>query len=96
VNDEAMLVQATEIDPEKPLVGFSLANVTGTCKSGIELANMRDVVIRNVKVTGLNGPLISIDNVTGVGLTGAAKIDAEKMPKVPELVPEPGTPYQLR
>ena len=41
VNDEAVLVQATEIDPEKPLVGFSLTNVTGTCKTGIELANMR-------------------------------------------------------
>lgn len=88
-------MQATEIDPEKPLVGFSLTNVTGTCKSGIELANMRDVVIRNVKVTGFDGPLISIDNVTGVGLAGAAKIDQAKMPKAAEPVPEPEKPYQL-
>jgi polygalacturonase len=95
VNDEAALVQATEIDHEKPLVGFSLTNVTGTCKSGIELANMRDVVIRNIKVTGFEGPLISIDNVTGVGLASAAKIDPAKMPKAPEPIPEPEKPYQL-
>lgn len=95
VNDEAVLVQATEIDPEKPLVGFSLAYVTGTCKSGIELANMKDVVIRNIKVTGFEGPLISIDNVTGLGLAGAAKIDAAKLPKRPAPIPEPEKPYQL-
>lgn len=95
LNDEAVLVQATEIDPEKPLVGFSLTNVTGTCKTGIELANMRDVVIRNIKVTGFEGPLISIDNVTGVGLAGAAMIDAAKMPKAPAPIPEPEKPYQL-
>lgn len=96
VTDEALLVQATEIHPRKPLVGFSLTNVTGTCKSGITLANMRDVVIRNVKVTGFDGPLISVSNVTGVGLAGAAKIDPAKMPKVPEAVPEPEKEYELR
>ena len=95
VTDEAMLVQATEIHPRKPLVGFSLTNVTGTCKSGITLANMKDVVIRNVKVTGFDGPLISVDNVTGVGLAGAAKIDPAKMPKVPEAVAEPEKKYEL-
>ncbi len=41
VTDDAVLVQATEIHPRKPLVGFSLINVTGTCKSGIALANMK-------------------------------------------------------
>ncbi len=96
VTDEAMLVQATEIHPRKPLVGFSLTNVTGRCKSGITLANMRDVVIRNVKVTGYDGPLISIDNVTGVGLAGAAKLDPAKMPKVPEPVAEPEKAYELK
>ena len=95
VTDEAMLVQATEIHPRKPLVGFSLTNVTGTCQKGIELANMRDVVIRNVKVTGFDGPLISMVNVTGVGLAGAAKIDPAKMPKMPEAVVDPEKAYEL-
>ena len=96
VTDEAVLVQATEIHPRKPLVGFWLTNVTGTCQKGIMLANMRDVVIRNIKVTGYEGPLISIENVTGVGLAGAVKIDEAKLPKVPEPVEAPEKPYELR
>ena len=95
VTDVPVLVQATEIHPRKPLVGFSLTNVTGTCKSGIALANMKNVVIRDVKVTGFDGPLLSIDNVTGVGLGGAAKIDPAKMPKAPERVAAPEKPYEL-
>ena len=96
VTDVPALVQATEIHPRKPLIGFSLINVTGTCKSGITLANMKDVVVRQVKVTGFDGPLLSIDSVTGVGLAGAAKIDPAKMPKVPEAVAEPEKPYELK
>ena len=77
-------------------MGFSLTNVTGTCAKGITLANMKDVVIRNVKVTGFVGPLLSISNVTGVGLAGAATIDPAKMPKVPDAVPAPEKPYELK
>ncbi len=95
VNDVPALVQALEIDPQKPLVGFSLAHVTGTCKSGIEMANMKNVVIRNVRVTGFTGPLITIDNVTGEGLAGAAKIEPAKLPKPPEPIPAPESPYEL-
>ena len=54
------------------------------------------MVIRNVKVTGFEGPLLSIANVTGVGLAGAAKIDPAKMPKVPDAVPAPEKPYELK
>ena len=96
VTDVPKLLEATEIHPRKPLIGFSLTNVSGTCKSGIALANMKDVVIRNVKVTGFEGPLISIENVTGVGLAGAARIDPAKMPKEPEPVQVPEKPYRLR
>jgi len=90
VTDMPVLVQATEIHPRKPLVGFSLTNVTGTC------ANMKNVVIRNVKVTGFDGPLISISNVTGSGLAGAATIDPAKMPKVPDAAPEAEKAYELK
>ncbi len=96
VTDVPALVQATEIHPRKPLIGFSLTNVTGTCKSGIALANMKNVVIRNVKATGFDGPLLSIDNVMGVGLAGAAKIDPAKMPKVPEAVQAQEKKYELK
>jgi polygalacturonase len=95
VDDVPVLVEGAEIHPRKPLIGFSLTNVTGTCTSGITLANVRNAVIRNIKVTGYSGPLFSIDNVTGTGIAGAAKIDPAKMPKAPESIPAPATHYQL-
>jgi hypothetical protein len=96
VTDMPVLVQAAEIHPRKPLVGFSFTNVTGTCEKGITLANMKNVVIGNVKVTGFDGPLLSISNVMGVGLAGTAQIDPAKMPKVPDAVPEPEKAYELK
>ena len=67
------LVDATQISPEKPMEGFSLTNVTGTCERGISLANAQDVVLRDIHVSGYTGPVLAIDNVTGEGLDGAAK-----------------------
>jgi pectate lyase len=93
VSDVPVLVEATHIDPLKPMDGFSLVNVTGTCAKGISIANAKNVEIRNVKVSGYDGPLLSVANVTGVGLAGATKIDA---PKVPEPIAKPEKPYELR
>jgi polygalacturonase len=95
VDDVPVLVDGAEIHPRKPLIGLLLANITGTCSGGITLANVENAVIRNIKVTGYTGRLLSIDNVTGTGLAGAAKIDPAKMPKVPEPVAAPAEPYQL-
>jgi hypothetical protein len=95
VHDVPVLVEGIEIDPRRPLIGFSLTNVTGTCASGIALANVRNAVIRNIKVTGFTGPLLSIANVTGAGLAGAAKIDPAKLPKLPDEIPAPPEPYQV-
>lgn len=95
VHDVPELVHGTEVDPLKPLVGFTLENVTGTCKSGITLANIKDAVLRNIHVTGYTGPLLSIHNVTGTGLSGAAKLPPAKLPKVPAPYPAPATPYHL-
>ena len=95
VDDVPVLVAATEIDPRKPLLGFALTNVTGTCASGIALAYVKNAVLRNIKVAGFSGPLISIANVTGTGLAGAVQIDPSTLPKVPDPIPPPPTPYQL-
>jgi hypothetical protein len=70
-----------------------LENITGTCRKGITLANARDVVVRGVRVTGFEGPLLSVANVTGLGLTGATKVDP---PKVPDAVPERTEAYRLQ
>jgi polygalacturonase len=75
-----ILVDGTAVHPNKPLDGFSLVNVSGTCAKGISLANARNVDIRDIKVTGFTGPLIGINNATGKGIEGAAVIDAPKVP----------------
>lgn len=114
VTDEPVLVDGTGIHPNKPLEGFSLTNVTGTCGTippvgerprgfsdkivaMITLANIKNAVLSGikVKVTDFKGPLLATSNVTGTGLPGAAKIDAADMPKVPDPILPPATPYQL-
>jgi hypothetical protein len=87
-----VLVDAVRIHQAKPLDGFSLIDVTGTCAKGISLANVRKAEIRNVKITGAAGPLIAIHNVTGKGLEGAAQIEP---PKMPDPEPAPSHPYEL-
>jgi polygalacturonase len=95
VHDLPALCTAWAIHPEKPLAGFSLTNVTGTVKSGIVLAHVRNAVLGNIHVTGFEGPLVSIEDVTGQGLKGAAQLDMTKLQKPPDPVPLPATPYQL-
>ena len=92
VADCPILVDGTGIHPHKPLEGFSLVNVTGTCAKAISLANIKKAEIRNIKVTGYSGPLLSIVNVTGKGLEGATTIEPLKLP---DPVPPPAKPYQL-
>jgi len=87
-----VLVDGVRVHPSKPLDGFSLTDVTGTCAKGISLANVKNAEIRNVKVAGVNGPLLSIHDVSGKGLEGAATIEG---PKVPDLVLAPAVPYKL-
>jgi polygalacturonase len=93
VKDCPVLVDGVRIHPEKPLDGFSLTNVSGTCKAGIRLANVRKAEIRGVSVTGVEGPLIGVINVTGKGLERAEKIEG---PKLSEPVVTPAQAYELR
>ena len=92
VTDVPTLVSASAIHPHKPLEGLTLSGITGTCGKGISLANVHNAHIEEIKVTGFAGPLLSIANVTGTGLTGATTVDP---PKLPDPVPPSATPYQL-
>jgi polygalacturonase len=92
VTDMPELVHGSDIHPDKPLNGFVLENVTGTCKKGISLANIKNAHLSGIKVTGFDGPLLSTYNVTGTGLTGATKLEAAK---TPDPILPPATPYQL-
>jgi len=92
VRDVPVLVDGWAIDPDKPLSGFSLTGVTGTCGKGIALAHMRDVVLRDIAVSGFAGPLLAIYDVAGTGLSGAAALPAPARPA--EVLP-PAQPYKL-
>ena len=96
VTDVPMLVDATKMDPLKPLDGLTLENITGTCKKGIELAYAKNVHLAGIKVTGFDGPLLATADVTGTGLAGAAKLDTSKLPKVPDPARGPAAPYVLK
>jgi hypothetical protein len=93
LHDCPVLADVTGIHPAKPLDGFSLAGVSGTCAKGIALANVRNAEVRDIKITGLAGPLLSIANVSGSGLEGAASLDPSK---VPDPIPSGAAPYSLR
>jgi hypothetical protein len=61
-------VDAAQTSPVKPINGFSLVNVSGTCQKAITLANLTNAVLRDIRVTGYAGPLLTQTNVSGTGL----------------------------
>jgi hypothetical protein len=92
VKDAPVLVDGAAVHPDKPLDGLVLENITGTCAKGIALANAKNVVVKDVAVTGFAGPLLRTANVTGKGLAGAETMDG---PKIPEAVPARAEAYRL-
>ena len=68
VQDVAKLVVGKNVPAERPLEGFTLANISGTCAHGINLANMTNVNLSAIHVTGFESPLVSTENVQGTGL----------------------------
>ncbi|WP_207426699.1 glycoside hydrolase family 28 protein [Pedobacter sp. SYSU D00535] len=93
VTDVPVLVDGTSIHPDKPLEGFSLKNISGTCRKGISLANIRKAEIRDITVTGYSGPLLSVYNVSGKGIKEAAALEPTKV--LPP-IPAPAASYQLK
>jgi polygalacturonase len=66
--DCGTLVDAASISPVTPVDGFSLVNISGTCKKAIALANMTHVELRDIHVTGYEGPFLTRTNVPGARL----------------------------
>lgn len=69
-----VILEGAQVAPEKPVRGLTLANVTGTAAKGITLRHAREVVLRDINVTGVTGPLLATDDVTGTGLEGAVPL----------------------
>ena len=71
------LVDAKGISPVKPLDGFTIENLSGTCSKGMTLANMTHVILRNINVSG---PLLQTSNVSGEGLQDAVPFTPAPQP----------------
>ncbi|HZI33462.1 MAG TPA: glycosyl hydrolase family 28 protein, partial [Candidatus Binatia bacterium] len=68
VENVAELVSGTNVPADRPVDGFTLSEVSGTCSRAISLANMKNVSLSDIHVSGYSGPLIRTENVTGTGL----------------------------
>jgi polygalacturonase len=62
------LIDGTHVPADRPVDGFTLANITGTCARAISLANMKHVKLADIHLTGYSGPLVHSENVSGNGL----------------------------
>jgi hypothetical protein len=65
------IANVTEIPVEKPIEGLTFENISGVCAKGISLSHVNDVVLSGIHVTGLTGPLLTTNDVTGIGLEAA-------------------------
>ncbi len=61
VRDVGELVSARNVPPEQPVDGLSLANITGNCRKGITLMNVRNSKLIGINVTGFRGELITMN-----------------------------------
>ena len=93
VKNVPILVEGFSVHPDKPLDGFVLQNVSGTCQKGIFLANVKNASIDNIQLSGFEGPLLSIHHVSGKGLEKAVEVAG---PKVAEAIAAPDKPYVLK
>jgi hypothetical protein len=66
--DCGTLVDAGQTSPVKPVNGFSLVDISGTCKKAITLANLTNAVLRDIHVAGYEGSFLTQTNVQGAGL----------------------------
>ena len=70
--DTDFLIDAKNTSPDKPIDGLTIQNVTGTCKRGIVLSNIKNADLRDIHVSGFDGAFLTTTNVTGTGINGAS------------------------
>jgi polygalacturonase len=68
VDNVACLMRAQGVPPQRPVDGFTLAHVEGTCDRAITMANMKNVSLSGIKVTNYRGPFLTQTHVEGTGL----------------------------
>jgi polygalacturonase len=62
------LVAAQRIPAERPVDGLSLSDIKGTCRRALSLANITNVTLAAIKVSGYQGDFLTCTNVHGTGI----------------------------
>jgi polygalacturonase len=68
VKNVADLVLAQNIPSALPVDGLSLSDLKGTCDRALTLANMTNLTLAKIAVTGYQGQFLTMTNVHGTGL----------------------------
>ena len=63
VSNVQALVVGKNVPAERPIDGFALTDITGTCGKGITLANVLNSKFDGIHVTGFSGALFTTNNV---------------------------------
>ncbi len=72
VQEVEALVAGSHVPSARPMDGFTLTDISGTCGRAISIANMTHVAFSGIRVKGFEGPLVAAQNVTGSGLDDSA------------------------
>jgi polygalacturonase len=68
VDNVSYLLRAQGVPFERPIDGFSLDDIQGTCERALNMANMKNVTLSGIKVTNYHGPFLTESHVEGTGL----------------------------
>ncbi|MGH7981132.1 MAG: glycosyl hydrolase family 28 protein, partial [Limisphaerales bacterium] len=63
------LLRARDVPSERPIDGFILSDVRGTCEHALNMAYMKNVTLSGIDVTNYEGPLLTETHVEGTGLS---------------------------
>jgi polygalacturonase len=69
VENISRLLLAQEIPVDRPVNGFSLNGVRGTCGYALNMSNMTNVVLSSICLTNYQGPFLTQSHVHGTGLS---------------------------
>jgi len=64
----------SEMPDMMTMEGLSLADITGNCTNDMTLANISGAKLRDIRVTGYPGSLLTATNVSGSGLTASPEL----------------------
>jgi polygalacturonase len=64
VKDVGELVSVRNVTPEQPVEGLTLSEISGSCRKGITLSNVKNARLASLNLTGFQGQLLSTNNVT--------------------------------